>query len=89
MAEKSRAREAAAEAKRSRMLESAERARIAREQSGPEKEKEVERQAEVRRARQQEVERCGGCYVCDFVTLGDRGYTSQCARFARQKPSGK
>eukprot|EP00752_Nemacystus_decipiens_P002714 g2534.t1 len=57
MAEKARAREAIAEAKRLKMLEDAEQARIARERSGQEREKEFERQAAVTRARQQEAAR--------------------------------
>lgn len=60
LAEKARAREATAEAKRSKMLEAAERARITRERSAQEREKEVERQADVKRARQQEAARCVG-----------------------------
>lgn len=58
MVEKARAREATAEAKRSKMLEAADRARIARERSGQEREKEVERQEAVKRARQKEAVRC-------------------------------
>lgn len=63
MVEKTSAREAAAEAKRSKMLEAADRARLARERSGQEKEKEIEREATVKRARQAEATRCEGGYA--------------------------
>lgn len=58
LVEKTSAREAVAEAKRSKMLEAADRARLARERSGQEREKEIEREAAVKRARQAEATRC-------------------------------
>lgn len=58
LVEKTSAREAAAEAKRSKMLEAADRARLARERSGQERQKEIEREAAAKRARQAEATRC-------------------------------
>lgn len=58
--EKTSAREAAAEAKRSKMLEAADRARLARERSGQERENNMEREAAAKRATQTEAARCEG-----------------------------
>lgn len=58
LAEKAAEREAMAEAKRSKMLEAADRARLARERLGLERQKWAEMDAAVKRTRQEEATRC-------------------------------
>lgn len=55
LVEKNTAREAAAEAKKSKMIEAADRARLSRERSAQEREKEIEREAAAKQARQDEI----------------------------------
>ncbi|CAM9547761.1 unnamed protein product, partial [Hapterophycus canaliculatus] len=55
LAEKASARETRAEAKRVQMLGTAERARLAREQSGVERGRDIERQVVAKKAREQEA----------------------------------
>ena len=58
LVEKAAEREAMAEAKRSKMLEAADRARLARERLGLERQKWAEMDAAVKRTRQEEATRC-------------------------------
>lgn len=58
LAEKAAEREAMADAKRFKMLEAADRARLARERFALERQQDVEREAAAKRARQEEATRC-------------------------------